>query len=88
MPEWPIYQCSNCGAYLEQASRNALYMIFGAAVVVGVAQLLGGIVGYLLSGGSELTADIVRWGATAAGLFWLWARPIRLIERGGYAKQR
>ena len=87
MPEWPIYRCSGCGAYLEQSSRNVLYMVFGAAIIVGVAQLLGGIVGYLLSGGNELGADVVRWSAMAAGLFWLWAKPVRLIERSSYAQR-
>ncbi len=87
MQEWPIYKCSGCGAYLEKSSRNALYLVLGSAIVIAVAQILGGAIGYFLSGGSESVANIVGWVATVLGLLWLALKPMRLVVRGHYAKQ-
>ena len=85
-PEWPIYKCRECGTQIEKSSRNALYTVFSVVIVIAVAQFLGGLVGYFLSGGSESTGDIVGWVTTVVGLLWLAFRPMRLVERGGYAK--
>jgi len=87
MDEWPIYKCSSCQATLEKSSKNALYEVFGVVIVIVVAQILGGAVGYLVSGGNELFENIVRWGAMGVGLLWLALKPMRLVERGYYAKQ-
>jgi DNA-directed RNA polymerase subunit RPC12/RpoP len=87
-PVWPLYKCSSCGATLEEDNRSLVYQSFLTVLIIAVTQTVGRTIGFVLSGGSELAVDILGWAAMAAGLFWYWSKPMRLGERGQYAKQR
>ena len=87
MPEWTIYRCKNCGAVLEEDNRSIFFQFFAIAFIVISTQWIGALVGYAVSGGSDLVADIFSWGIMAAGLLWFVTRPTRLGERGAYASK-
>lgn len=88
MSEWPIYKCSECGAYLEQSGNNLLYLLFGIVIIIAIAQVAGNVIVYVLSGGNESLANICGWIASVLGMIWLVLKPDRLVERKHYGKQQ
>ncbi|MCB1775173.1 MAG: hypothetical protein KDI88_16285 [Gammaproteobacteria bacterium] len=83
---WRIYQCSNCGALLEEDNRNLVYrgveIILALTLTVGV---LNALVFWL--SGSQTLANIFGWFAYGGWMFWYVTKPVRLAERGQYAKR-